>query len=105
FSSCYPDHPHLHSLPTRRSSDLKILTAISSNSGPDVFYAIPDMMADYKAKGILAPMDEYLDKNDLRDFNDNALAAARHEGKLYRSEEHTSELQSREKLVCRLLLE
>src|SRR5690606_41148970 len=83
FSSCYPDHPHLHSLPTRRSSDLKILTAISSNSGPDVFYAIPDMMVDYKAKGILAPMDEYLDKNDLRDFNDNALAAARHEGKLY----------------------
>jgi multiple sugar transport system substrate-binding protein len=61
----------------------KILTAISSNSGPDVFYAIPDMMVDYKAKGILAPMDEYLDKNDLRDFNDNALAAARHEGKLY----------------------
>ena len=32
------------------------------------------MMVDYKAKkGILAPMDEYLDKNDLRDFNYNAL--------------------------------
>src|SRR5947209_10887918 len=33
-----------------------------------------------------------------------ALAAAR-EGGRYRSEEHTSELQSRQYLVCRLLLE
>src|SRR5258707_7373423 len=30
---------------------------------------------------------------------------AEHAGKIYRSEEHTSELQSRQYLVCRLLLE
>src|SRR5690606_41602347 len=29
----------------------------------------------------------------------------RHKGEQYRSEEHTSELQSRENLVCRLLLD
>src|SRR5947209_12680242 len=32
-------------------------------------------------------------------------AAARHERQIIRSEEHTSELQSRQYLVCRLLLE
>src|SRR5207302_11361292 len=38
---------------------------------------------------------------------DPALAQARHEAQVLsaRSEEHTSELQSRENLVCRLLLE
>src|SRR5690606_40722099 len=34
-----------------------------------------------------------------------SLAADRSRSILYRSEEHTSELQSRENLVCRLLLE
>src|SRR3712207_8057642 len=38
----------------------------------------------------------------LRDVADHALAAAHAE---VRSEEHTSELQSRQYLVCRLLLE
>src|SRR3712207_7083877 len=36
---------------------------------------------------------------------DDVLAAAEPEGLLGRSEEHTSELQSRQYLVCRLLLE
>src|SRR5690606_27159353 len=36
---------------------------------------------------------------------DQLLAGARSGGAASRSEEHTSELQSREKLVCRLLLE
>src|SRR3712207_9414757 len=34
-----------------------------------------------------------------------ALSSARTQGRLQRSEEHTSELQSRQYLVCRLLLE
>src|SRR5690606_41957073 len=34
-----------------------------------------------------------------------AARASNHGGRQVRSEEHTSELQSREKLVCRLLLE
>src|SRR3712207_7957263 len=34
-----------------------------------------------------------------------AASVARRRGRLHRSEEHTSELQSRQYLVCRLLLE
>src|SRR2546429_5157313 len=37
--------------------------------------------------------------------NDRAPKAKRHSSKIDRSEEHTSELQSRLHLVCRLLLE
>src|SRR5438445_2808194 len=33
------------------------------------------------------------------------IALVQHQGRLLRSEEHTSELQSRQYLVCRLLLE
>src|SRR5690606_28333539 len=35
----------------------------------------------------------------------NAIDASKDRGPVFRSEEHTSELQSRENLVCRLLLE
>src|SRR5215475_6463314 len=35
----------------------------------------------------------------------DSVVHARHRARVGRSEEHTSELQSREKLVCRLLLE
>src|SRR3712207_8046589 len=38
-------------------------------------------------------------------IGDAEVEAARSQGKLDRSEEHTSELQSRQYLVCRLLLE
>src|SRR3712207_7143376 len=39
------------------------------------------------------------------DLDENAEADRRLTDELYRSEEHTSELQSRQYLVCRLLLE
>src|SRR5690606_40311483 len=39
------------------------------------------------------------------EFDDEMLALTLNEDRACRSEEHTSELQSREKLVCRLLLE
>src|SRR5436309_15297332 len=67
------DIRHLHSFPTRRSSDLV-------NGGRLTHYP-----GDYQY---------YLDKTAA----DSARTALR-------SEEHTSELQSRENLVCRLLLE
>src|SRR5690554_7117791 len=42
---------------------------------------------------------------DGKDYNRNRALAAVGSGGFYRSEEHTSELQSRPHLVCRLLLE
>src|SRR5436309_11533609 len=72
----YRGHRDLHSFPTRRSSDLVVEVQVE--------------------------MDEILVRIDraaselIGDHPDAAIA---------RSEEHTSELQSRENLVCRLLLE
>src|SRR5207302_10250258 len=87
-SQYYRAHRHLHSFPTRRSSDLHRL--------PESINAL--------ARGPRR--------------NDRALARRRSHlagpsqqrcqvrpASRERSEEHTSELQSRENLVCRLLLE
>src|SRR5690606_39944822 len=54
--------------------------------------------------------EEPQERRDVRERREimRALLEARHDlhqAFLHRSEEHTSELQSREKLVCRLLLE
>src|SRR5437868_10181721 len=69
FFSCYGDPPHLHSFPTRRSSDL---------TAP--------FEAQYAGWPLAPPTNPMIEL-------------------MLRSEEHTSELQSRFDLVCRLLLE
>src|SRR5204862_6956220 len=70
-------HRHLHSFPTRRSSDLP--------PGMQVPQVGPSKRLDYELElGIFIGTG-----NEAGD----------------RSEEHTSELQSRRELVCRLLLE
>src|SRR5438874_6270306 len=48
---------------------------------------------------------KFLQFDDVKKFTDYALATAPPVPTYYRSEEHTSELQSRRDLVCRLLLE
>src|SRR5436190_8706229 len=79
YSSCRS--PELHSFPTRRSSDLPL------------HYLVP------------------WDRTDLADHSVDMIlsqAVLQHVidlPKTYRSEEHTSELQSHSDLVCRLLLE
>src|SRR5690606_41912595 len=79
---------HLHSFPTRRSSDLVsagdvILSAPKQAGHGDLATNVAMMFAKRAGK------------------NPRELA----EAIVTRSEEHTSELQSRENLVCRLLLE
>src|SRR5437870_9090434 len=71
--------PDLHSFPTRRSSDLAILT-------------LPVGLII----GFLVALAQQSEEKPLRQ---------RHQEADDRSEEHTSELQSRGHLVCRLLLE
>src|SRR5947209_17001202 len=95
FSPCPADHRDLHSFPTRRSSDLTPTGPADHRAGTQDQQS-PD--------GPLAP---------LRDGSELVLAACRllqrrqpkPGGEVPRSEEHTSELQSRQYLVCRLLLE
>src|SRR5207247_9304625 len=75
-------HRTLHSFPTRRSSDLVLLDrrVLLRDYGGELLASLPD------ARVRRVPMTE--------------VATTR-----ARSEEHTSELQSRVDLVCRLLLE
>src|SRR5206468_13090646 len=101
FFYCYSAHRYLHSFPTRRSSDLK--RAILA-------YSIFEIMRS----------SHFTSNRALRFHNTvstlcwkSTVGVASWRGKFSalerkshtRSEEHTSELQSRSDLVCRLLLE
>src|SRR5438105_12803769 len=76
FFDCYDAHQHLHSFPTRRSSDLVAqINAVPASEAVKPFVPGPDAVRFRPASGPGT-----------------------------RSEEHTSELQSRVELVCRLLV-
>src|SRR5690606_40286676 len=77
--------PGLHSFPTRRSSDLHVgHPSAAKLGGPRIVRAV-----------------EQPARERIHFHRPGVAHDTRHE----RSEEHTSELQSRENLVCRLLLE
>src|SRR5690349_23100286 len=85
-------HRHLHSFPTRRSSDL-------GTAGPfeqGIHLLLLCRSGDDESISVAVQALEKL-----------THARKRFQGRqiLVRSEEHTSELQSRRDLVCRLLLE
>ncbi|MBP1039575.1 sugar ABC transporter substrate-binding protein [Vagococcus sp. BWB3-3] len=62
----------------------KIMTALSSSDGPDVFYLIPDMMTQFADKGILEPLDDHLGGDfDAADFSETSLEAVTYEQKKY----------------------
>src|SRR5690606_39451920 len=103
--SCYRLRVPLHSFPTRRSSDLvrrtrrQQLAVGDAVAGGDLVFEAVVEQGRVEAVAVGFVVDGQL-----------VVAAglrleirAAHHG--VRSEEHTSELQSREKLVCRLLLE
>src|SRR5699024_12612265 len=94
FSTCYFALRALLSFPARRSSDLGralLLRALADQLRADhALYARAGL-----PRGV-APRRRRVRSRDTH---------RPHEGRIYRSEEHTSELQSRFDLVCRLLLE
>src|SRR5690606_41345998 len=103
FSSCLPDARDLHSFPTRRSSDLHhpamrfVAPARRELGLRTVFNCLGPLTNPARATHQL-----------LGAFEDGlrpVLARTLRSLGVTRSEEHTSELQSRENLVCRLLLE
>src|SRR5206468_12497336 len=95
FLYCYPDPPHLHSFPTRRSSDLFSHNARWPSGSTMVVIPAPrNASATSSVCGVGGP------------FNAEMVTRwPRVRWPITRSEEHTSELQSRSDLVCRLLLE
>src|SRR5947209_20066602 len=82
---CHGHRRDLHSFPTRRSSDLK---AVSQSA--------PAASATASTAATVSPAPET--SRTLTGWAGTWIGAPR-------SEEHTSELQSRQYLVCRLLLE
>src|SRR5690606_41810492 len=89
FFYSYRDHRDLHSFPTRRSSDLGLGYATASGDAAKN-RTIASMSLVTGAGG-----------SEARNRRPYPIVFSR----ASRSEEHTSELQSRENLVCRLLLE
>src|SRR5690606_39563566 len=85
---------HLHSFPTRRSSDLSLptLNTPGTGSGRHAEFSgevSPQVLMSQTTFRVV----DYVTDHHFLLMSPNI-----------RSEEHTSELQSREKLVCRLLL-
>src|SRR5690606_41687689 len=95
----------VHSLPTRRSSDLGRLRdgvtidrAMVEMSGIAQRLASEYPQTNEGVAPVIQPFtDEYIGEEPSRLLYTML-------GAVFRSEEHTSELQSRENLVCRLLL-
>src|SRR5690606_39582651 len=95
----FSDPRDRHSFPTRRSSDLQF-TALFYGRGAT------NVTAFRRALDALpfAATDD-AEQSFFSSRSDSARATASRRRRAHRSEEHTSELQSRENLVCRLLLE
>src|SRR5207247_11220694 len=102
LSSCVA-HRVRHSVPTRRSSDLLQCFGASD---------LPGILSDYTAGAVLfTPTGVLTGPGEMRTLFMTMFAEFAKPGTTFdlvrkdRSEEHTSELQSRVDLVCRLLLE
>lgn len=63
----------------------KIMVAIQSGNGPDVVSNFSSNVGSYASKGIMLPLDEYVEKNqtDLSDYIPVTLESCKFEDKLY----------------------
>src|SRR5690606_39849322 len=91
--------PDPHSFPTRRSSDLEIFPALDGNALVNA--SSPTGLIHTILHGAELPSTA---QRPAR-LRMQGYAWRLNDDEVARSEEHTSELQSRENLVCRLLLE
>src|SRR5690606_41908676 len=101
FLSCSGGHRALHPSPTRRSSDLLGQTQTKLEQRAE---------STARMRAVSTFLRRHLEQaNPVLLFQFGVPAGRYFYGSdqelIWRSEEHTSELQSRENLVCRLLLE
>src|SRR5207302_10818603 len=97
----YDPHLSLHSFPTRRSSDLIADRQHRARAGQRQDGLQVPFLRPADEENVAAPRLFSVEEMQSR----NRMAINLFAGNHLRSEEHTSELQSRENLVCRLLLE
>src|SRR5690606_39563497 len=99
---CHVYHPYLRSFPTRRSSDLASTSSVSLGGIVPLTLWWATISADsFDWDNLTASLTcppNILPKHFSISVKYRSCSSCR-------SEEHTSELQSRENLVCRLLLE
>src|SRR5204863_9333858 len=103
--SCSRDPRYLPSFPTRRSSDLPFAAAPpATTDGTGVESVVPVAPV---GPAVVPPSLEGIEYADIAGLAEKAAQGATSRDMvaylLKRSEEHTSELQSRRDLVCRLL--
>src|SRR5690606_41638422 len=95
-------HRVLHSFPTRRSSDLTVAFAagwwVNAQRAEARISFLKKEHAEQAMRAGAHALESY---SRMEKTKDDAIKSAQ----ARRSEEHTSELQSRENIVCRLLLE
>src|SRR5690606_41635071 len=99
YYNCQCAHPDLQTFPTRRSSDLHLISVTNVKENNTYSLAVIEREispSDASINDALRTAQTFA--NDLSGVDSFVKRAGR-------SEEHTSELQSRENLVCRLLLE
>src|SRR5690606_41695455 len=95
----------LHAFPTRRSSDLWWNDAHTARwVAEDGIRRMQEVLGDGFTTSALAPRAYLIAGFANRILGESVCQAVIDGGAPTRSEEHTSELQSRENLVCRLLL-
>src|SRR5690606_41293828 len=102
FFHCSVAHPDLHSFPTRRSSDLVVWDVGHQTYAHKILTGRRDGMSRLRMLGGISGFPQR--GESAYDTFGTAHSSTSISAAL-RSEEHTSELQSRENLVCRLLLE
>src|SRR5690606_42000858 len=98
-------HRAVHSFPTRRSSDLTMgVKAISLNMGDELISM--DVIEPGSGSTLLTVTNQgYGKRTELEEYPQQrrgGKGVKNIDARKGRSEEHTSELQSRENLVCRL---
>jgi multiple sugar transport system substrate-binding protein len=83
FKKLHPDVDVKVTVQPWANRDQLLTTAIAGGTAPDAFYIIGGQVGTYQDLGALAPLDEYVTKEELEDFNDSALNAARIDDSLY----------------------
>src|SRR5206468_13080426 len=96
FSQHSHHHRNLHSFPTRRSSDLP---------SPKNSTNLPTTFSRRRISVTVSTRSVAVTPSRKRPVNSKPTTSGVRKYTGWRSEEHTSELQSRSDLVCRLLLE